>query len=106
MDATIANFLEGVVTYDPIPSPPAKPAPKPLPPPSYITSTPPTFKSSSLRPRKYYSPAMEAMHRQLSLEERKRELVQKARQWVFNYTHTLCIINCYSVAGATLRNTD
>jgi ancient ubiquitous protein 1 len=80
VDATITNFLEGVVTYDPIPSPPAKSAPKPLPPPSYATSTPPTFKSSALRPRKYYSPAMEAMHRQLSLEEKKIELVQKARR--------------------------
>lgn len=81
VDATITNLLEGVVAYDALPPP----QPKTL----ITTPSPsrtPSLKSSDLRPRKYYSPAMEAMRRQLSLDERKKQLLENARkyepQWV------------------------
>ena len=80
VDATITNILEGVVAYDAIPEPP-KPQIAPTPAPSVLSSSPP-LKSSDLRPRKYYSAAMEAMHRQLSLNERKQQLLEKARRYV------------------------
>lgn len=82
VDATITNFLEGVVAFDPV-LPPTPPAPASQPPhshPSLVSSSAPRLKTSNLRPQKHYSPAMQAMYRQLSLEERKAQLIQNARK--------------------------
>ena len=74
MDATITNLLEGLVPYDPLPPP--KPVAKP--PPAVPKSSP--ISSMELKPRRFSSPAMEAMRRQLSLQERKKNLLENARR--------------------------
>ena len=83
MDATITNLLEGVVAYDPLP-PPRMPSQAPAVSthaPSHSQPSSRTLTTSDLRPRKYYSPAMEAMRRQLSFEERKKQLLENARRY-------------------------
>lgn len=74
VDATITNLLEGLVPYDPLP--PSQPAAKPLP---TVTKSPP-ISSVDLKPRRFSSPAMDAMRRQLSLQERKKSLLENARR--------------------------
>ena len=83
MDATITNILEGIVAYDALPPEPPKSQTTPTATPSVLSSSSPPLKSGDLRPRKYYSAAMEAMHRQLSLNERKQQLLEKARRYIY-----------------------
>jgi hypothetical protein len=86
VDATITNILEGIVAYDALPPEPPKSQTTPTATPSVLSSSSPPLKSGDLRPRKYYSAAMEAMHRQLSLNERKQQLLEKARrQYIKKY---------------------
>lgn len=85
VDVTITNLLEGVIAYDAIPPPqPKTHTPSPFP------SLTHSLKSCDLRPRKYYSPAMEAMQRQLSLDERKKLLLESARR----YEPPPCALRC------------
>lgn len=92
VDVTITNLLEGVIAYDALPPPQPK----------THTSTPlshtHSLKSSDLRPRKYYSPAMETMQRQLSLDERKKQLLENARR----YEPPVCPLRC-NVTGLFLH---
>ena len=108
MDATITNLLEGVVAYDPLP-PPQMPSQAPATSthaPSHSQPSSRTLTTSDLRPRKYYSPAMEAMRRQLSFEERKKQLLENARRYYHKCAWANIVLIVVSLsAGGMSRST-
>ena len=92
VDATITNLLEGLVPYDSLPPPP---------PPQPTSTCPPApappASSVKLKSRLYTSPAMDAMRRQLSFDERKRAMLENARRFVNAIIVCVCACSCVCV---------
>ena len=102
VDVTITNLLEGVVAYDALPPPQTQKSQTS----PHTPSSVPSLKSTDLRPHMCYSPAMETVARQLSLEERKKQLLDNARRYSFIRLQKEFYSCGFRPTGSISRNMD